>query len=156
MMKVKGAGVAIGLCVGLAVSTAWAENSPFIGKWRLNAAQSSLPPGEPPPTDLTNEITSADGNHLSWSVTVVTPQGQPASEKFDVVTDGGYHPVSTDTTAAFRLAGNTLQAIFKGPSGESDAQTCTLSADQKRMTCKGVLTTQDGQATNYVDVYDRL
>jgi hypothetical protein len=75
---------------------------------------------------------------------------------FDVVPDGKFYPVSSDTIAAFRLTGNALQATFKGPTGQSDAVTCTLSARQRVMTCNGVLKERNGRTANYVDVYDRI
>ena len=49
-----------------------------------------------------------------------------------------------------------LQATFKGPTGQTDALTCTVATDQKKMTCNGVLDSGDGRTTNYVDVYDRM
>jgi len=69
------------------------------------------------------------------------------------LTDGG--TISSSTTVSVRLSEDTLEATFKGPAGESDTQTCTLAADHTQMTCRGVLTEREGQAVNYVDVYDR-
>jgi hypothetical protein len=139
----------VGLCAALTVSSAWAESSPFVGRWHWNPAQSTLPPGEPAPNDLTNEISRADG-------TYVTPDGQPHVVTFDAAASEEFVPISSDTTASARLTGDTLQATFKGPTGQSDAQTCTVSADQQQMTCRGVLTDGNGQTVNYVDVYDRM
>jgi hypothetical protein len=70
--------------------------------------------------------------------------------------NGEFYPINSDTTAAFSLIGNTLQATFKGPTGQTDTMTCTLVANQKKMTCKGVLSSGDGRTTTYVDVYDRM
>jgi hypothetical protein len=155
MNRLRGITVVIGLCAVLAASAPWADSSPFVGRWHLNRVQSTLPPGEPVPKDLICDIARADNSHVKWSVTVLTPEGRPHVETFDTVANGEFYPVSSETTASFRLTGDTLQATFKGPTGESDAQTCTVSADQKQMTCRGVLTEGDGRTVNYVDVYDR-
>ena len=148
-------GVAV-LCAALATSSAWAEGSPFVGRWHLNRAQSTLPPGEPVPNDVIAEISRVDSTHVQWSLTVLAAQGQTSVETFDAVPNGEFYPINSDTTAAFSLIGNTLQATFKGPTGQTDTLTCTLAADQKKMTCKGVLSGGDGRTTTYVDVYDRM
>jgi hypothetical protein len=115
-----------------------------------------MPPGEPLPNDVTTEFSRADGGRLTWSATIITPQGRRYVEAFDVAPDGKFYLISNDTTAAFRLTGNVLQATFKGPTGQSDALTCTLSADQQVMTCEGVVNGKTGRTVNYVDVYDRI
>jgi hypothetical protein len=155
MNQLRGITVVMGLCALLAPSSAWAESSPFVGRWHWNQAQSTLPPGEPVPKDLICHIAKADTSHVQWSITVLTAEGQPQVETFDTAANGEFYPISGETTASFRLTGDTLQATFTGPAGQSDTQTCALSADQQQMTCRGVLTEGDGQTVKYVDVYDR-
>lgn len=155
MNRLRGITVVMGLSAVLAASAAWAESNLFVGRWQLNRAQSTLPPGEPVPKDLICDIARAESNHVQWSVTVLTPEDQPYVETFATPANGEFSPISSETTASVRLTDDTLQATFKGPAGQSDAQTCTLSADQTQMTCRGVLTERDGQTVNYVDVYDR-
>ena len=155
MNRLRGITMVMGLCAVLAASCAWADSSPFVGRWHLNRAQSTLPAGEPVPQDLICEISRADSSHVKWSLTILTPEGRPHVETFEAAASGEFSPVSSETTASLRLTGDTLQATFKGPTGQSDAQTCTLSADHKQMTCRGVLTEGDGRTVNYVDVYDR-
>ena len=156
MNRLRSITVIMGLCVVLTASSAGAESSPFVGRWHWNRAQSTLPPGETAPNDLMSEISRADGTYVTWSVTIVTPDGQPHVVTFDAAASGEFVRISSDTTASARLTGDTLQATFKGPTGQSDAQTCTVSADQQQMTCRGVLTDGNGQTANYVDVYDRM
>ena len=45
---------------------------------------------------------------------------------------------------------------FNGAAGQSDTQTCTVSADRTQMTCKGVVSDGQGYSASYVDVYDRM
>ena len=156
MHRLRGIATVVALCAALLASAAWAESSLFVGRWRLNRAQSMLPPAEPAPKDLICDIARADTSHVQWSLTVLTAEGRPHVETFDTVANGEFYPVGSGTTASFRLTGDALQATFTGPTGQSDAQTCTLSADHQQMTCRGVLTEGDGRTVNYVDVYDRL
>ena len=156
MNRLRGINVVMGLCVVLAASCVWADNSPFVGRWHLNWAHSTLPAGEPVPQDLICDISRADSSHVQWSLTILTTEGRPHMETFDAAANGEFYPVSRETTASLRLTGDTLQATFNGPTGQSDAQTCTLSADHKQMICRGVLTEGDGRAVTYVDVYDRM
>ena len=156
MNRLRGTAVIVGLCAALTASSGWAGSSPFVGRWHWNLAQSTLPPGEPAPNDLTSDISRADDNYVTWSVTLITPDGQSHVVPFEAATDGESFRISSDTTASARLTGDTLQATFKGPNGRSDVQTCTVSADQQQMTCRGVLTDGNGQTANYVDVYERM
>jgi len=156
MNRLWGTTVIVGLCAALTGSSACAESSPFVGRWHWNRAQSTLPPGEAAPNDLTNEISRADGNYVKWSVTIVTSDGQPHVVTFDAAANGEFYRISSDTTASVRLTGDTLQATFKGLTGQSDEQTCTVSADQRQLTCRGVLTDGNGHTANYVDIYDRV
>jgi hypothetical protein len=158
MNRIRGIRVVMGICAALAASSARADGGPFVGRWHWNRAQSKLPPGGPVPNDLTSEISRAD-SHVKWSVTILTTDlGTQAwhIETFEAAADGESHPISSDTALACRLAGGGLQTTFKGPAGESDTQTCTLSPDGKQMTCSGALTGRDGATVNYVDVYDRM
>ena len=156
MNRLRSITVMMGLCAVLTASSAWAESSPFVGRWHWNRAQSTLPPGEPAPNDLVSEISRADGTSVTWSITIVTPDGQPHVVTFDAAANGEFVRISSDTTASARLAGDTLHATFKGPTGRSDAQTCSVSADRRQMTCKGVLTGGNRRTVNYVDIYDRM
>jgi hypothetical protein len=143
------------LCLSFAASAAWADSSPFVGRWHWNAAESKLPPGEARPADMIADIARVDPTHVQWSLTITNAQGRPAVESFDAPANGEFYPISAGTTAAFRISSATLDGTFKGPAGESDVQRCTLSADRNRMTCSGTLTDRDGKTATYVDVYDR-
>lgn len=159
MTRWRGITAMIGLCAGLAASAAWADGSPFVGRWHWNATQSTTTPGEPVPKDVTAEITNADNSRVTWVVHITDLQGQPHQESFDAAPDGAFHQVQGSgdgTTASFTLASNALQAVFKGPAGETDQLACTVSADSKQMTCQGVLNDGKGHSDNYRDVYDRM
>jgi hypothetical protein len=138
--------------------SAHAQSNPFVGRWHWNSAQSVQPPGEPAPKDVVTEITRMDEAGVSWSLTVLSDGDQREVETFSAAPDGAFHPINTDTdtTVAFHLMGSGLQVTFKGASGQTDTLTCALSPAHDRMTCNGVLSSGDGHATSYVDVYDRM
>ena len=148
--------IVMGLCAVLAASSAWAEGSPFVGRWHLNKTQSTLPPGEAAPNDFIHEISRADDSRVQWAITVIAADGRSYVETFDATASGAAHPLGNGTTVSFTLSGSTLRAAFKGPAGQSDVQTCTLSSDEKQMTCHGLLTGAKGPIVRYVDVYDRM
>ena len=145
----------MGLCAVLTASAAYAQDNPFVGRWHWNEAQSTLPPGEPAPKDVVSEISRVDGGKVSWSVTIVAPNDERHVVTFEAE-PGGNAQHGIDTTASALMADETLQATFSGPAGQSDTQTCAVSADKKQMTCKGVLNDGQGQSVSYVDVYDRM
>jgi hypothetical protein len=157
--SMSGLGIAktvVGICIALAAGPALADSNSLIGRWHWNRALSTMPPGEPVPDDLMVEISRVDSMHVKWSLTVLAPQGHKSIEAFDTPANGEFYPVSSDTTAAFRLSESSLQATFKGLNGEADTLTCSVAADRRKMTCKGVLIDSEGRAINYLDVYDRM
>ena len=156
MMGNRSTGLVMALCATLAAGAARAEeDSPFVGRWHWNRAQSTLPSGEPAPRDVMSEISRAHGESVSWSVTIVMPDDERHVVMFQA-DPAGAAPHGIETTASARMADETLQATFNGPAGQSDTQTCTVSADRKQMTCSGVVTDGQGQSAKYVDVYDRM
>jgi hypothetical protein len=69
-MGIRSAALVMGVCSALAAGAAHAEDSPFVGRWHWNLAQSTLPPGGPAPKDVVSEISRADGQSISWSVAI--------------------------------------------------------------------------------------
>jgi hypothetical protein len=136
-------------------SPAQAQESPFTGRWHLNKALSKLPPGEAAPADLVIDILRADNLHMRWAVTIADDKGQTDVVTFDTPANGEFYFIDADTSVSFRLTGSSLQATFKNPNGPTDTMGCTLSGDQRQMTCNGTLTQQGGTAIRYVDVFDR-
>jgi hypothetical protein len=156
MIGIRSAVLVMGVAASLAAGAAYAEDSAFVGTWHWDPAKSTLPPGEPAPKDVVSEISKADAGAISWTVTIVTPDDQTHTVTFEADPKGEARRISSDTTATATFGHGLLQATFNGPAGQSDTQTCTVSADQKQMTCKGVVSDGKGHSANYVDVYDRM
>jgi hypothetical protein len=148
--------VVMGLCIASVAGSAWADSNAFVGRWHWNRTQSTRPAGEPVLNEVTAKISRVDSTHMQWSITVLASQGQTSVETFDAVANGEFYPINSDTTAAFRLVGNTLQETFKGSNRADRHPDCTLATDRKKMTCQGVLSSGEGRTTTYVDVYDRM
>jgi hypothetical protein len=132
MSRLRAIKVVVGFSVALGAGSAWADSSPFVGRWHWDRVQSRMPPGEPVPSDVTAEISRADSTHLKWSYTVLDSQGQSSLETFDAPANGEFYPISTDELS------------------------CTVGSDQKTMACKGVLNDGKGHTSNYADVYHRM
>jgi predicted heme/steroid binding protein len=148
----------IGICAGLMAGTALAETNHFLGRWHWNKALSTLAPGEPAPQDVKSSIVSADGGQIKWTADLTDEAGKRHIETFDGKPDGTFFPVvgaGADVTASFSWNNGTLQSVFRSAHGGSDTQTCTVSADDKQMTCRGTWSDGRGKSEQYVDVYDR-
>ena len=154
MSVIRRLAVATALWAALAPCAAHAADSPFVGRWHWNPAQSTLPPGATTPKDVVTEIVQADAGAVSWSVTIVMPDDQRHVMTFKA----GPSPerLGGDTTVTVRLSDDTLQTTFNGDGGQSDTLTCTVSANHNQMTCKGVLSDSRNHSVSYVDVYDRM
>jgi hypothetical protein len=70
MNRLPGFTVVVGLYAALVASSAWADSNAFVGRWRLNRAQSTLPPGEPVPKDLICDIARAESNHVAGIIAI--------------------------------------------------------------------------------------
>ncbi len=149
--------VSTALLLLTAAGSAVADPQSFVGAWHWNKAESTLEQGEPAPKDIQLQIAEAANGKLRWSLTEIDPAGGRHVESFDGPTDGSQRPVTGGdghTTAGFTVTGDQLSATFKGQGG-SDAWSCTISPDQRKMTCKGTESDSQGHTASYADVYDR-
>lgn len=136
-----------------------AEAGQFVGKWHWNKTASSVDPNEPAPKDIVLEIRSADPAHVQWTVTAIDTDGKAHVTSFDGPADNTPRPLQGSApgeTAAFSVDSQTLKAIYRDPSGATDTQSCSLSADGRKMTCAGTEADGKGKSDTYTDAYDRL
>lgn len=135
-----------------------ADSPGLVGRWHWNPSQSSSTPGEAPPTDVLLVIESASPAHVQWQVTIVDPRGGRHMQSFSGSGDGKPAPVSgapPGTTGALTVAATSYEAVFANPDGSSDRSTCSLSADRRKLTCRGTDSDGQGHSAPYTDVYDR-
>ena len=148
----------LGAALWLAAVPAMAQSSGFVGHWRWNAAVSKAAPGEPPPKAMDLQITSASAAQISWSITVTDQQGAHP-DNFTGVADNQPHPIGPPeekSTVTLSLTGATMKASYASADGQSEVRTCTLSPDQRQMTCAGTLSDGKGHSAAYTDLYDRV
>src|SRR5437879_11932782 len=118
-------GVIMGLCAVLSAGSAWANSSPFVGRWHWNKAHSTPPLGEPMPQDFISEISRADPGTVNWSISILTPGGQSYAETSEAAADGGFRPLRSDTTVSSGLSSDTLPATLTRRAGPWDEPTLT-------------------------------
>jgi hypothetical protein len=151
----------IGTCFALATLAAavpaLARPPSLEGRWILNLKESELLPGEDKPAELVMAITKDDGTAFRWTVSVKMPDGASGSTSFDGAIDGKPHPVKgrPGSTSAFSWAQDgSLKQVSQSPGGLA-IETCSFSADAKKMTCGARQTDKRGRAITYVEVFDR-
>jgi len=163
-------GVAAAGLVGLAAAlplNAAMQVSPFAGAWHWNKDQSQLVPGIPVPSDIIWEIKnyaakgSGDYSRVQSSLTITYPNGQQRVEGYTGAFDGKPYPVRGRDDGATRsyklLPDGSLQSEFMSPKSKlPGTATCVLSDENKKMTCKGTAPDAQGNAANFVAVFDRL
>jgi len=137
-----------------------AQDSPFIGTWKLNAAKSNSG-SMPLPKSLTRTIT-ADGSGLKYMFEGVAADGSPISYSFSSNFDGKASTVTgsgmpggADSITLKRINANkTTGTLMKGGKeiGKSEAE---VSKDGKVATVKSKVKTTDGKEFSTVSVYDK-
>jgi hypothetical protein len=137
-------------CVAVAADT------PGPATWTWNAKESVLATGMPAPKSTVLKITKDDGNHLAWSMTTIDSKGKTHTMSWSGAYDGKERPAKGGGDAAFTKGDNgAINVSFKEKDGSSGKESCTISDDKKKMTCKGTMTAKDGKTSDYTDVYDR-
>lgn len=139
-----------------ALAAAAAEPSPFVAEWHWNKAASTSVPGEPLPREVVLNITSADAAHVEWTLTTIDEKGARDVQSFSGTGDGKPGAGSPDgSTRAFTVTATTLDSVDQYADGGADRASCSLSADRKKLTCRGTESDGKGHSVSYVDVYDR-
>lgn len=136
--------------------TLLSAESPFVGTWKYNAAESKYSTGQPP-KDLTIVI-EEQGDNLHIAATGTNADGSPLSVKYTVPVKGGegkmeegpYDAISSKTISTY-VRENTYSKNGKVVATRRTA----VSKDGKTLksTVKGMSTT--GKTIAGTDVYDK-
>jgi hypothetical protein len=134
--------LALGLAVGLTGRVALAGDADaFLGTWKLNAANSSLPQGGPP-IDMTLTVSDAGGGKYK-SMTEMSVAGQTYKVEITFAIDGkDYSPVVTPppagappTTQSYeKVSARSYKSSTKMQGQVMATSTSEVSADGKTMT----------------------
>jgi hypothetical protein len=126
--------------------------------WIWNEKESVLPPGAPAPKSQVMKVTKDDGTSLQWTIDAVTADGQAASKSWSGVFDGKLRPVQgrDGVKVGFGPAGKGSYLVkWEMTNGANGTENCTLSDNNKKLTCKCTAHMPDGKSFDYVDVLDR-
>jgi hypothetical protein len=141
-----------------AASTAHAQ-SPFVGQWRWNKAESSeMPPGEAAPNDVVLVITAADPARVQWSLTAVDAKGDAQVQSFSGTGNGTAAPIAGSpdgAVAAYTVTPTAVQAVHTSRDGSVERTSCAVSPDGRKLTCHGTESDGRGNTRGFQDVYDR-
>jgi hypothetical protein len=136
--------------------TAFAADGPMTGPstWTWNPKESKS--SAETPKSMVLKITKDDGTNLAWTMTVVDPKGKTHKSSWSGAYDGKERPAKGGGAAAFtKNSDGSTKIAFKEKDGGGGEETCSVSSDKKKMTCKGTMKSKDGKTAEYTDVYDR-
>jgi hypothetical protein len=137
-----------------AVSSAWAQSDPRIGTWKLNLAKSKYTPG-PLPTSQTRTY-KAQGSDIMATTETVDANGTHTSQSYNATADGKDHLTGPGTTISIKLLGPGSYAGTSKKDGKMvSANRAVISHGGKVFTFTTKGTDAQGQAVNYVAVYDK-
>ena len=138
----------------------FAQENPFLGTWKLNAAKSKFEPG-PAPKSLTRTVT-AEGSGAKYSFEGVAADGSSFSYSFVSNYDGKDSPVtgagtpgSADTIALKRVDAHKVEGTLKKGGKEIGKVTAEVSKDGKVSTVKSKGKNPDGKEFSSESVYDK-
>jgi hypothetical protein len=143
----------------VAASSVGAQDNPYLGTWKLNAAKSKSE-GVPVPKSMTRTVT-ADGDKVKYSYEGVMADGTAVAYSFTVAYDGKDYPVTgngmpggADSISIKREGTHMATAVLKKGGKEVGTSTSEVSKDGKVTTLKlkGMV---DGKPVTGVTVYDK-
>jgi hypothetical protein len=136
-----------------------AQDDPFVGTWKFNAAKSKFTGIQPPKSEtrtivmqggvetVTYEGIAANGSPISWSYT-------SSLDGKDVPISGG-QPLGADTVAVKRVDANTRTSINKKAGKTLYTATSVVSKDGKVITITAKGMNGEGQPLSYTMVWDK-
>jgi hypothetical protein len=126
---------AVGLLT-VALTSAYAQNSSYVGTWKLDTAQSDFG-SQPRPKSSTLVITKDTPDMLAWHLREVDAQGKIHTESWSGPQDGSMHPLKSPDMKAqmgFKREGDGVVIQEKTDNGMTMESHVTPSDDKKTMT----------------------
>jgi hypothetical protein len=137
-----------------------AQDSPFIGTWKLNTAKSNSG-SMPMPKSLTRTVT-ADGSGLKYAYDGVAADGNAITYGFSTYFDGKASsvmgsgmPGGADSITLKRISANKVVATLAKGGKEIGKSEAEVSADGKVTTVKSKGKTADGKEFSTTSVFDK-
>jgi hypothetical protein len=145
----------------VALSAQAGQSNPSIGTWKLNPGKSKYNPKSLAPKAQTAKIEAA-GSGTRNTTTGTASNGSNVNYGYTANYDGKDYPITglgapngATTIAITRIDANTFEATLKKDGKVVLTNRTVYSADGKLRTTMGKGTTESGQATDNVTVYQR-
>ena len=136
-----------------------AQESPFVGTWKLNVAKSKYS-GEQPPRSETRTVV-AQGDGLKVTYKGMAADGSPIAYSFTTNLDGkdspflGAHIFGGDNVAVRRVDANTTTSVVKKAGKTLVTLTTVVSKDGMVTTQTATGTNAQGQPLSFTTVWDK-
>jgi hypothetical protein len=147
------------VCFALAGSML-AQNTAFVGTWKLNLEKSKYPAGMAPKSQT--RTVSADGNNVIYKFEGQGADGTAFSYGFtskwdgkDAEVTGTGSPSGADHIAIKQVDSHTLSATLKKGEKTIGTSSATVSQDGKMLTLTTKATDANGKPVKTVSVYDK-
>jgi hypothetical protein len=136
-----------------------AQDSPWVGTWKLNVAKSKFTGTQPPKSETRTEVAQGDGFKVTYEG--IAANGSPISYSYTTNLDGkdssysGTTPFGADTGAVARVDANTRTGILKKAGKTIYTVRGTVSKDGKTLTQTFKGTNAQGQPFSGTMVWDK-
>ena len=149
------------VCLGLSVllaGTAFAQNDPQVGVWKLNLAKSKYSTGPAPRSATTTIVAAGAGTKVTVDQTMA--DGTMRHYEFTANYDGKDSPMvgnnpDADMIARTRTNANTVHSINKKAGKVTTTQDSVVSNDRKTRTVTSKGMNAAGQQVNNVTVFEK-
>ncbi len=137
-----------------------ADDNPYLGTWKLNAAKSKAE-NTTVPKSMTRTVTAA-GAMVKYVFEGVGQDGAALNYSFTIAYDGKDYPVTGTgmpggaDTISIKRTGSKATAVLKKGGKEVGTSTSDVSADGKTTTLTASGKTADGKMVSSVSVYEKL
>lgn len=140
----------------VAVAVCLAEDSAFMGTWKLNEAKSKIAPGAAKNSTVVYE---AAGDSVKVTIDGTGADGKPAHTEWTGKFDGKDYPVTGDPNSDARSIkktnDHTLSFAVKKGGKVTTSGKIVLSADGKSRTVTTTSTDKNGKKVHGTTVYDK-
>jgi len=143
----------------VASSVLLAQESPWVGTWKLNPTKSNFTGTQPLKSQTRTEVAQGDGFKVTYEG--IAADGSPISYGYTTKLDGkdslysGREPNGADTLAVTRVDANTRTAIQKKAGKTLYTTRGVVSKDGKVLTITSKGINAQGQPINVTRVWDK-
>ena len=136
-----------------------AQESPWVGTWKLNVAKSNFTGTQPPKSQTRTEVAQGDGVKVTYEG--IAADGSPISYGYTTNLDGkdvpysGREPNGAEAVAITRVDANTRTAVQKKAGKTLYTTTGVVSKDGKVLTITSKGMNSDGQPISITRVWDK-